>query len=88
MVYSLSFMEGSDEIMGTATSKLFTLEARLVPTSPVPRSSIHGQGTPCPYITQSTTHDPRSPEPRSSTHDPRPTILDPRSPDKARLVPT
>ncbi len=70
MVYSLSFMEGSDEIMGTATSKLFTL------------------GTPCPYIPQSTTHDPRSPEPRSSTHDPRPTILDPRSPDKARLVPT
>ena len=40
MVYSLSFMEGSDEIMGTATSKLFTLEARLVPTSPSPRPTI------------------------------------------------
>ena len=41
-----------------------------------PPISLHGQGTPCPYITQSTTHDPRSPSP------------EPRSSDKARLVPT
>lgn len=49
-------MEDSDEIMGTATSKLFTLEARIVPT----RSSS--------LDPQPTTHDPRPTilDPRSS----------------------
>ena len=78
-------MEGSDEIMGTATSKLFTLEARIVPT----RSSSHGP-QPTVLVPRPTVLNPRSSilDPRSSIHEPRSTSPEPRSPDKARLVPT